>query len=101
MGYWSMVGAGGPVIGVVAGGPIVESFGWRWIFIAQVPLTLCGLLLGLLMLPETEKRDRVAFDWAGAVVLAVRSEEHTSEFQSLKRNMYAAFTSEKKKINIF
>src|SRR3546814_6951922 len=23
------------------------------------------------MLPETEKRDRVAFDWAGAVVLAV------------------------------
>src|SRR3546814_351936 len=71
MGYWSMVGAGGPVIGVVAGGPIVESFGWRWIFIAQVPLTLCGLLLGLLMLPETEKRDRVAFDWAGAVVLAV------------------------------
>src|SRR3546814_12441382 len=61
MGYWSMVGAGGPVIGVVAGGPIVESFGWRWIFIAQVPLTLCGLLLGLLMLPETEKRDRVAF----------------------------------------
>src|SRR3546814_8846608 len=52
MGYWSMVGAGGPVIGVVAGGPIVESFGWRWIFIAQVPLTLCGLLLGLLMLPD-------------------------------------------------
>ena len=43
MGYWSMVGAGGPVIGVVAGGPIVETFGWRWIFIAQVPLTLAGL----------------------------------------------------------
>src|SRR5688500_9532655 len=34
MGYWSMVGAGGPVIGVVAGGPIVEAFGWRWIFAA-------------------------------------------------------------------
>src|SRR3546814_4198723 len=32
MGYWSMVGAGGPVVGVVAGGPIVEAFGWRWIF---------------------------------------------------------------------
>jgi MFS family permease len=32
MGYWTMVGAGGPVIGVVAGGPIVEAFGWRWIF---------------------------------------------------------------------
>ncbi len=71
MGYWSMVGAGGPVIGVVAGGPIVETFGWRWIFIAQVPLTLAGLLLAMLVLPETERRDRVAFDWQGALVLAV------------------------------
>src|SRR3546814_5235265 len=53
MGYWSMVGAGGPVIGVVAGGPIVESFGWR-------------------------------------------SEEHTSELQSLMRISYAVFCLKKK-----
>jgi len=71
MGYWSMVGAGGPVVGVVAGGPIVETFGWRWIFIAQVPLTLAGLLLAMLVLPETERRERVAFDVKGAVVLAL------------------------------
>lgn len=71
MGYWSMVGAGGPVIGVVAGGPIVETFGWRWIFIAQVPLTFAGLLLAMLVLPETDRRERVAFDLKGAVVLAV------------------------------
>lgn len=71
MGYWSMVGAGGPVIGVVAGGPVVEMFGWRWIFIAQAPLTFAGLLLAMLVLPETERRERVAFDWKGATVLAV------------------------------
>jgi len=71
MGYWSMVGAGGPVIGVVAGGPIVETFGWRWIFIVQVPLTLIGLLLAMLVLPETTRRERVAFDVKGAVILAV------------------------------
>ena len=71
MGYWSMVGAGGPVIGVVAGGPIVETFGWRWIFIVQVPLTLLGLVLAMLVLPETERRERVAFDVKGAVVLAI------------------------------
>ncbi|MSO86248.1 MAG: MFS transporter [Acidimicrobiia bacterium] len=69
MGYWSMVGAGGPVIGVVAGGPIVEAFGWRWIFIAQVPLTFIGLALAFVLLPETERRERVAFDWRGALVL--------------------------------
>ncbi len=70
MGYWSMVGAGGPVVGVVAGGPIVETFGWRWIFVAQAPLTLAGLLLAALVLPETARR-RAQFDAVGAVVLAV------------------------------
>lgn len=71
MGYWSMVGAGGPVIGVVAGGPIVETFGWRWIFVAQVPLTLAGLVLAMLVLPETGRRERASFDLGGAVVLAL------------------------------
>ena len=70
MGFWSMVGAGGPVIGVVAGGPVVEAFGWRWIFVAQVPLTLAGLLLALAILPDTERRTDVAFDVPGAVTLA-------------------------------
>lgn len=70
MGYWSMVGAGGPVVGVVVGGPIVETFGWRWIFVIQVPVTLLSLLLALLVLPETERRESSSFDYAGAIALA-------------------------------
>lgn len=70
MGYWTMVGAGGPVIGVVAGGPIVEAFGWRWIFAGQVPLTLLALLLALAVLPETDKIPTARFDTAGAATLA-------------------------------
>jgi EmrB/QacA subfamily drug resistance transporter len=71
MGYWTMVGAGGPVIGVVVGGPIVEAFGWRWIFLAQVPLTLAGLVLALLVLPETDRVETTRFDLAGATTLAL------------------------------
>ena len=37
--------AGGPVLGVVVGGPIVEAFGWRLIFVVQVPLTLLALVV--------------------------------------------------------
>lgn len=70
MGYWTMVGAGGPVVGVVAGGPVVEAFGWRWIFVAQAPLAIAGLLLAIVVLPDTPRR-RADFDVAGAVVLAV------------------------------
>jgi MFS family permease len=64
------VGAGGPVIGVVAGGPIVEAFGWRWIFAGQVPLTLAALLLAVAILPETERVAATRFDLAGAGTLA-------------------------------
>jgi EmrB/QacA subfamily drug resistance transporter len=75
MGYWSMVAAGGPVVGVVAGGPIVQAFGWQWIFIAQVPLTLITLLLAAAILPAStpsEEGDEPAgFDIWGAVTLGI------------------------------
>ena len=29
MGWWSLVGAGAPVFGVVAGAPLINAFGWR------------------------------------------------------------------------
>jgi EmrB/QacA subfamily drug resistance transporter len=71
MGYWSMVGAGGPVIGVVAGGPIVETFGWRWIFAAQVPLTLATLVLAAFVLPDTPRIRGSRFDLPGATTLGL------------------------------
>ena len=75
MGYWSMVAAGGPVVGVVAGGPIVQAFGWRWIFVAQVPLTLATLMLAAAILPRDTPADssdgRVGFDVKGAAALGI------------------------------
>ncbi|MEA3055147.1 MAG: hypothetical protein QOD30_579, partial [Actinomycetota bacterium] len=71
MGYWSMVGAGAPVLGVVAGGPIVEALSWRLIFVIQAPLALFCMTLGALVLPETERRERVRFDVVGSVLLGV------------------------------
>lgn len=69
MGYWSLVGAGGPVLGVVAGGPIVEAFGWRWIFVGQVPFVVAGLLVAFALLPASERQAREPFDVVGAVLL--------------------------------
>ncbi|MEY2570749.1 MAG: hypothetical protein QOE63_1099 [Acidimicrobiaceae bacterium] len=71
LGWWSMVGAGAPVIGVVAGGPIVEAFGWRWIFVAQVPLTLLTLLLAWAVLPDVQSDRESSFDFGGAITLGV------------------------------
>jgi EmrB/QacA subfamily drug resistance transporter len=71
MGWWALVGAGAPVIGLVAGGPIVDAIGWRWIFVIQVPLSLAALVVGVLVLHETPRRARVAIDWSGATTLGV------------------------------
>ncbi len=71
MGWWSLVGAGGPVIGVAIGGPLIELVGWRWIFVAQVPLTLLALALAFAILRETPTGERQRLDWAGAGTLAL------------------------------
>ncbi len=70
MGWWSLVGAGAPVIGLVVGGPVVEAFGWRVIFIVQVPLSLLALGLAFVVLRETPRRAHESLDLAGAATLA-------------------------------
>jgi len=69
MGWWSLVGAGGPVVGVVIGGVVIQHFGWRWLFVAQLPITATCLVLAALVLPTTERVAHKGLDWPGAVTL--------------------------------
>jgi EmrB/QacA subfamily drug resistance transporter len=71
MGFWSLVGAGSPVLGVAIGGPIVHAFGWRWIFAGQVPCIAAAFVVALLVLPETDRGRRERLDVAGAATLTV------------------------------
>ena len=73
LGYWSFVTAGAPVIGVVAGVPLVAVFGWRTIFIIQAPLCLAGCLVAMWLLGDTERRKNVKFDIKGALLLGAGS----------------------------
>lgn len=71
LGWWSMVAAGGPVVGVVIGGPLVSTFGWRAIFAGQVPLVLAAVAVAFRVIPETPRREATRFDWGGALLLAL------------------------------
>ena len=76
LGFWSLVGAGGPVIGVALGGPVIQLFGWRWMFFLQVPLLLMASVLAMAVLPKRASGRRhvrweeLDLDWAGAASIA-------------------------------
>jgi EmrB/QacA subfamily drug resistance transporter len=70
MGWWSLVGAGAPVLGLVAGGPLVDAIGWRAIFLVQTPLALIALLVAIPILHETPRLAREPIDYRGALTLA-------------------------------
>ena len=38
LGWWSLVGPGGPVLGVTLGSPVIQFFGWRTLFWGQLVL---------------------------------------------------------------
>ncbi len=71
MGLWSFTTAGAPVLGVVLGGPLVESIGWRMIFVIQAPLLLGASLLAWNLLPQTSRMKNVKFDVWGSVTLGL------------------------------
>ena len=43
MGWWSMAMTGAPVIGLIIGGPLIEAFGWRVVFIVLTPISMVGI----------------------------------------------------------
>lgn len=70
LGYWGLVMAGGPVLGMVIGGLVVDQVGWRWLFIAQVPLTMLAFAAAAKVLPQSRRQRGVRFDGPGTVLLA-------------------------------
>jgi EmrB/QacA subfamily drug resistance transporter len=71
LGWWSLIGAGGPVLGVVIGGPVIQAYGWRWVFVAQAPMVALAILVNSIVLTETESSPGHRLDVAGAVLLAL------------------------------
>jgi EmrB/QacA subfamily drug resistance transporter len=50
MGYWGVGVIAGPAIGPTLGGFLTEWFGWRSIFLVNLPIGIIGLLLAMKML---------------------------------------------------
>lgn len=71
MGWWSLVAAGSPAIGLVIGGPLIDAVGWRPMFGIQSALSIVPVGAAFLVLRETPRRTDVGFDVVGAITLAL------------------------------
>jgi MFS family permease len=78
LGWWSLIGAGGPVLGVTLGSPVIQYFGWRTLFWGQLALLVLASLVVALLLPAgrveraagTPRRTWEGMDWVGSWSLA-------------------------------
>src|ERR1035437_971824 len=47
MGLWSSSFAAASVFGPLLGGPLIDNFGWRSVFLINIPIGIVGLLLAM------------------------------------------------------
>jgi MFS family permease len=70
LGVWAGAGAAGLVIGVLLGGALTNFFGWRAVFLINVPLAGAALVAALWLIEMDGHIDRSrAFDFPGAVTV--------------------------------
>jgi MFS family permease len=69
LGWWSLVGAGGPVLGVTLGSPVIQYFGWRTLFWGQLVLLVIASAVVAVLLPSGRRaRARAAASGSDSAV---------------------------------
>jgi DHA2 family methylenomycin A resistance protein-like MFS transporter len=53
---WVGIGAGAVAIGPLVGGLLIDAFGWRSVFLINLPIGVVSLLLGAISISETPRR---------------------------------------------
>jgi EmrB/QacA subfamily drug resistance transporter len=70
LGIWSSAFAASAVLGPLIGGPLIDTFNWRSIFLLNLPVGLIGLAMALAFVTESVAEVKsYDFDWWGAATL--------------------------------
>ena len=71
-GIWTAATSGLVLLGPLLGGLLVDTIGWRFAFLVNVPFLAVALWLTVRHIEESRDHDRTGrFDWLGAAVAAV------------------------------
>jgi DHA2 family multidrug resistance protein len=72
LGLWSSSFMVAIVFGPLIGGPLIDNFGWRSVFLVNLPIGIIGLALALLFIRESRSDKQILhFDFFGAITLGI------------------------------
>lgn len=72
LGIWSASFASASVFGPLIGGPLIDLFGWRSVFLVNLPIGILGLYMAMKYIKESVSENKtVKFDWLGASTLGI------------------------------
>lgn len=72
LGIWSSSFAAAVVFGPLIGGPLIDNFGWRSVFLINLPVGIIGIIMALTYIKESvSEKVTKYFDWWGAITLGV------------------------------
>ena len=72
LGLWSSSFAAAAVFGPLIGGPLIDNFSWRSVFLINLPVGIVGLIMAITFVKESvSEKKSVIFDWWGAITLGI------------------------------
>jgi DHA2 family multidrug resistance protein len=70
LGIWSSSFAAAIVFGPLLGGPLIDNFGWRSVFLINLPIGILGMVMAMRFINESRAEIKTKFfDWWGAITL--------------------------------
>ncbi len=70
LGIWSSSFAAAIVFGPLLGGPLIDNFGWRSVFLINLPIGILGIIMAMIFINESRSNIKTKFyDWWGGLTL--------------------------------
>ncbi|MGW4770599.1 DHA2 family efflux MFS transporter permease subunit [Nocardia sp. NPDC004278] len=58
----------GPICGPILGGWLIDSYGWKWIFLINLPVGVIALILAFVVFPADRPEPSESFDFLGMLL---------------------------------
>lgn len=71
MSVWGATAGVATLVGPLAGGVLVDTLGWQWIFIVNVPIGVLGMAMAVWLVPALPTQRNQRFDVPGVVLSGV------------------------------